>query len=94
MLGFLKIDLMNYFYIFNSISFYSFNKYSRIYINVFLKIPLCLIKLSRIAFLSRIANNCKEILYFQWQPPTMFYKKVLLNISQNSKESTCARASF
>ena len=38
--------------------------------------------------------KCKEILYFQRQSPAMFYKKALLDISQNSQENTCARASF
>ena len=35
---------------FSSISFYSFIKYSTVYINIFLKMPRGLIKLSKIAF--------------------------------------------
>ena len=35
---------------FNKISFYSFIEYSTIYINVFFKMTLCVIKLSRIVF--------------------------------------------
>ena len=33
------------------------------------------------------ARNCK-------QPPEIFCKKVVLKISQNSQENTCARVSF
>ena len=47
---FFQIDLMKYFLMFNKISFYSFIEYSTIYINVFLKMTLCVIKLSRIVF--------------------------------------------
>ena len=46
-----KIDLMKYFLMFNSISFYSFIKYSMICIYIFLKMPLGLFKLSRMVFL-------------------------------------------
>ena len=46
-----KIDLMKYFLMFNSISFYSFIKYSMICIYIFLKMPLALFKLSRMVFL-------------------------------------------
>ena len=42
---------------FNRISFYSFIEYSMIYINVFLKICLGLVKLSRTAFMVIFANK-------------------------------------
>ena len=38
------------FFMFNSISFYTFIEYSTIYINIFLKMCLGLIKLKRISF--------------------------------------------
>ena len=51
MLGFYKIHLMKHnFFMFNSISFYTFIEYSTIYINIFLKMCLGLIKLKRISF--------------------------------------------
>ena len=59
MLGFFKIDLMKYsLLIFNSIGFYSFIEYSKIYINVYLKISLGLIKLSRVVFPGIFVTVC------------------------------------
>ena len=58
MLGFFKNDLMKYFLMFNSINFYHFIEYSTIYINVFLKIPLGLIKLSRTAIPGIFVTVC------------------------------------
>ena len=59
MLGFFKIVLMKYsLLIFNSIGFYSFIEYSKIYINVYLKISLGLIKLSRVVFPGIFVTVC------------------------------------
>ena len=33
-------------------------------------------------------------MWFQKQPPGVFYKKGVLKTSQNSQESTCARVHF
>ena len=44
-----------------------------------------------------LINEMLEVIavfYLQKQPPEMFYKKGVLEISQNSQENTCVRASF
>ena len=48
-----------------------------------------------IKFKKRYYENLKSVIDNQKQPPEMFYKKkVFLEILQNSRQNTCARASF
>ena len=47
-----------------------------------------------VELLAYSAVVCIVTLCFQKQPPEVFYKKVFLEISQNSQENTCTRVSL